>query len=171
MGKEAVKKQKELAGTEDGVRTLSTGVRVVLKPVPTALVEEVGNAVETPDPPMIMNEAKGREEPNPHDPAYKKALARYESERASAMMDAMIVFGVELVDGLPEDDGWVKQLAFVAQRTAFSLDQFDMDDPFEREFVYKKYVAMGTRDLMLLGQMAGLSQQDVQDAVDTFPGS
>jgi len=170
--KEAVDKQRELANADEREPiTLSTGVKAYLNPVAVSLVEDIGNAVEPPPVPTVYNEAKGREEPNPNHPQYLQDVRRYNEERAMAMADAAIVFGLDLVDGAPDDDTWIKKLQFVAKRSSLDLSAFDLDDPFDREFVYKKYVAVGSQDLVLVMKKAGLGQEDVDEALETFPSS
>lgn len=153
------------------VVTLSTGIRARIVPVAASLVEDVMNAVPEPEVPTFMNEQKGREEPNPHDPSYQRAMRQYERERNDAAMSALVLFGLELEDGVPDDDTWLKKLQFIERRTQLDLSGFDLNDELDQEFVYKRYIACGTMDLITIGRKAGLSQEDVQEAVNTFPGT
>jgi hypothetical protein len=162
---------RELAEEDaSGVVTLSTGVRARLVPVGVNLIRDA--ALHIPDPPVprFFNEDKSREEENPSDPAYQAACAGAERRREAAGMDALILFGVELADGLPEGDGWLQKLRFLAKRGGLDLDGFDLDDPLEREFLYKKYIAVGSQDLIALGQMSGISRAEVQAGLASFPG-
>lgn len=167
----AVAVARELA--EEGapkIVTLSTGVRARLVPVGVNLVRDAAMHIQDPPVPRFLNEDKGREEENPNDPAYLAACAEAERRREAAGMDALILFGVELVDGPPQDDGWLRKLQFLAKRGELDLDRFDLDDPLEREFLYKKYVAVGSLDLIALGQVSGISRREVKAALDSFPG-
>jgi len=80
-------------------------------------------------------------------------------------MDAMIMFGFELVDGVPEGDGWIKQLKLL------SIDVSDSDDEVEREFLYKKFVVVTPEDLKLVTDISGLSAEAIREAEASFPGN
>ena len=153
------------------VVTLSTGVKARVVPVAVSLVEDVMNAVPEPEVPTFFNEQKGREEPNPHDPSYQRAMRQYERDRNDAAMSALVLFGLDLVDGVPEDDGWLRKLQLIERRTSLDLSDFDLEDELDIEYVYKRYIACGTQDLILVGHKAGPSQEDVQKAVNTFQGT
>ena len=165
---EVAKKRAEAAG--DGVVTLSTGVRARLVPVSINLVRDAAMRVPDPEVPKFLNEEKGREEENPNDPAYLKAVAEAAEKRATAGMDAAILFGVELADGLPENDGWLRKLKFMERRGQIDLSEFDLDDPFDREFLYKKYVAVAASDMDRVSELSGFGRGEVDAALASFPG-
>lgn len=153
---------------DDSVVILSTGVRVRLNPVSSSLVEDMKNAIKMPPVPMVWIEAKEREEENPNDPAYIDAVREVESKRASAVLDALVMFGVELEDGLPEDAVWVKKLKVLERRNALDLSGFDLDDNFDLEFLYKRYVAVAGADLAIVGSLHGMRPLEVARARATF---
>jgi hypothetical protein len=153
-----------------GIQTLSTGVRARLVPVGVNLIRDAALHIQDPPVPKFLNEDKGREEENPSDPAYQAACAEAERRRENASVDALILFGVELADGVPEDGDWLKKLRFLAKRGGLDLDGFDLDDPLDRELLYKKYVAVGSDDMIALGLMSGISRMEVRAALDSFPG-
>jgi hypothetical protein len=143
--------------------TLSTGVRAKLVPVSASLIDEVTAQVKNPLPPMWMNEQKGREEPNPSDPEYLQKLEDTERERGVKAMDALVMFGVELVDGVPEDDVWLSKLQFLG------VVEADRElSPMEREFLYKKHVALSAVDISEVTKMSGISAEEVEIAEATF---
>lgn len=146
----------------DRVRVLSTGYRARLKPVAASLVDEVTARIEDPPVPTWFNPEKEREEENPHDPAYQRAVAKAERARAGAATDALIMFGVELVDPLP-DNGWERQLRLLGI-------EVDAEDVLGREFYFKKYIAVGSEDLILVSTLTGLTQADIDQAVRSFQG-
>lgn len=154
MSNPVIEVAQEQGGISD-IHTLSTGVRVRIKPVPPALVNDVMLRVKVPQVPEVWNEKKGRGEPNPLDPGYVAALARYEQERGAAALDAVSMFGLELVDGLPDDDTWLVKLRMLG----IEVD----DNPVAREFYYKKYIALGN-DLDQLQQLMGVTPEDVAQA-------
>jgi len=155
---------------DSDVVTLSTGYRARIKPVGASLIDDAVAQIENPPVPTYMDEAKGREEENPHDPKYLRDLKDAERKQAQVAMDAMVMFGIQLVDGVPDDDTWLRQLTFYAKRSGLDLSEYDLDDPLEKEFLFKKYIATGTMDLLEVGRRAGLRREDVADAVKSFPG-
>lgn len=157
---EAAKGQEEPGG---GIKTLSTGVRVRLRAVSSSLISEVMAKIKDPDVPILHDEEKDRDLPNPNDPAYLRALDDAENQRNQAATDAMLVFGVELVDPMPEDTSWTNKLGFLGI-------EVNMDDAFALEFAYKKYIAVGTPDLPLVyGASSPVSAEEVAKAMSGFP--
>lgn len=150
-------------------RVLSTGVRVRLGSVSATLIEEVSSRIPYPDVPMWHNEAKERDEPNPGDPKYLDEVAQVDRDRGIAAMDAMILFGVELLDGVPDDDTWVTKLRFLEKRNMLDLGEYDFQDEMDREFLFKRYVAIGAADLDLVGEMIGVSEEAIAAAAESFP--
>ena len=153
----------EGSGDSDGVITLSTGARAKIHSVSASLVDQVSARVKDPEVPMWFNEKKDREEPNPSDPNYLRALDDVSRERGLAAMDALIMFGVELVDPMPEDDLWIRKLALVGIK-------IDPEDELEKEFMYKKYIAVGAEDVTLVTDKSGMSAEAVAEADRTFRG-
>src|SRR5512144_292538 len=101
----------------DQVRTLSTGYRAIVRPVSASLIDDVTSRVEYPSVPEFFNEEKGRPEPNPMDPEYVRQVAAANRQRGVAAVDAIIMFGVELIDPIPviapdtpPSKNWVKKL-------------------------------------------------------------
>lgn len=162
-----VAKDRASEGAEE--RVLSTGIRVRLGSVSATLIEEVSSRIPYPDVPMWFNEAKERDEPNPGDPKYLDAVAQVDRDRGIAAMDAMILFGVELLDGVPDDDTWVNKLRFLEKRNMLDLGDYDFTDALDREFLFKRYVAIGAADLDLIGEMIGVSEEAIASAAESFP--
>jgi len=156
----------------DGVRevVLSTGHRARLTPVATSLLETVRSQVKDPDVPMWLNESKEREEPNPVDPTYLQQRAEAGSRRSAAIMDALMLFGVELLDGLPEDDDWLDKLRLMQRLGTLDLSDLDLDDQLDRRFAYLKFVAIAAADYWLLSELSGVTPQGVAEQAAMFPG-
>lgn len=148
--------------------TLSTGVCVCLHPVSSSLVEEMKAAIPMPPVPVVYIEAKDREEENPNDPRYIDAVEEVNRKRGDAILDALLIFGVELVEGLPEDKTWLKKLRLLERRKTLDLSGFDLDDAFDLEFLYKKYVAVAGTDLRIISGLHGFSPMEVARARATF---
>jgi hypothetical protein len=155
---------------KDDIVVLSTGIRARIVPVAASLIDSVANRLKPPKMPTFYNEEKGREEENPNHPDYMAALADYAQVRGQAVMDVMVMFGLELVDGVPEDKLWLRRLRFLEKRGQLDLSGYDLDDDFDLEFVYKKFIATGTEDLAAIGRRAGLNKEAIEEAAQSFPG-
>jgi hypothetical protein len=138
-----------------------SGVRVRLHPVSAALITDVTARIKDPKIPSWYNKDKEREEPNPDDPEYLAALEETVSRRGMAAMDAMAMFGVELIDGLPADERWLDTLKQMERRGLLDLSIYDLGDPVEQEFLYKRYVLVTNDVLLKVGRMSGVSADGV----------
>lgn len=152
----------------DAEHVLSTGIRARIVPVAASLIEEVTRRIEDPEVPMWHDKDRGKDIPNPDHPVYIREVQEATRRRGEAAMEAMILFGVELIDGLPEDDGWLAKLRFLDKRGMLDLSQYDLDDPLDVEFVYKRYIAVGSADFVRIGRESGLSEEGIRTAGETF---
>lgn len=160
------------------VYTLSTGVRVRLLPVNSMLIQAAMGRIKDPEVPIFKDEAQGREYANPSDPHYQNQLEEAARDRGYARLNTVILWGVELVDGLPDDEGWLYKLQLMARQGVIDLSDFDLDNPIDKEFAYKKFVAIGdeltsdgaNRDLNLILNRGMVSEEAIEEASDTFPG-
>lgn len=155
---------------------LSTGYWAHIHPVSAPLIDEASARVPEPRPPIVFVDDKGREEPNPNDPDYLRELDRLDVERSMAAIDVMIMMGVELVneDGTPyeidESGRWRKQLKLLEKMNRIDLARYDLTDPDELEFVFKKYIATATSDIPMISTFSGLDAGEIEEAVKTFRG-
>lgn len=171
MAKESLKVFKDERSEAGENLVLSTGVRARLRPVAPRLLDDVAYKIKDPDPPMWHNEAADRDEPNPFDSVYNRELAETQRARGLAQLDVLIVCGVELLDGIPDVKSWLPPLKMLERLTKQPfLDGFDLNDELDREYVYKKYVAVGNADLVNLTKLAGLTPAEVDQAVKAFSG-
>jgi hypothetical protein len=167
---------KQHAGKKLEVVELSTGYLAEISPVSLSILNDVQLTIKMPEVPTWFNENKGKEEENPNDPAYLAAVQDVDTRRNLAAADAMIMFGVQLVDtqGSPfrydDDMHWLKKLRYFEKRGLLSLADFDLEDDFDLEFLFKKYVAVGAADIMTIGKMSGVSEEAVQSAQASFQG-
>lgn len=167
---DVAKRQRETKKELGTIHTLSTGIRVRIVPVAAHLIDEAMFEIKDPMVPR-QDIGKGREEPNPLDPQYKRDLAEAEHARGVAASDTLILMGVQLADGMPEDDEWLKGLKFLARLGHFkALEGFDLKDPLDKEFVFKKYYAISARDIQYVGNASGMSKEEVDLAVRGFQG-
>jgi hypothetical protein len=157
-----------VAAQDKGVITLSTGVRARIRPVSATLLDEVSQMVPAPEVPRQFIEAKGREESNPLDPIYQQAVKDADRQRGLKTTEALIMFGIELVDGMPPEEEWLPKLIYMQKRGLLDLTKFDLDDPMEVELVYKLYVAVSGADLMYVSMASGLTEKEVAEAMTSF---
>lgn len=157
---ETAKEEKGMDG--DGIVTLSTGVRVRIKPVSASLIQEVVAKIEYPDVPKWHNPEKGRVEDNPLDPDYRRKVAQVSQDRGKAALDALAMFGVELADGLPEDETWIRQLNLLGIT-------FD-DNPVDKKYYYTKHIAVGNMDdWNKISRASGVTEEGIAAARASFP--
>jgi hypothetical protein len=158
-----------LAASKNEV-TLSTGVRARIRPVSATMLDEISSSVPEPPVPKQFIDSKQREEYNPLDPAYQLEVKRTQHLRGMKTTEALIMFGIELVDPLPDKETWLPKLRYLEKRGALDLSRFDLDDPFELELVFKLYMAVAAPDLMYVSMASGLTEKEVAEAMTSFPG-
>lgn len=150
--------------------TLPSGDRVILKPITASLVDAVTSRIKDPKPPMWHNPDKDIDEPNPSHPDYLEELREVGRLRGMAAMDAMCMFGVELVNGVPEDGKWIKKLEFMQKHGMLDLTGYDLNDELDREFLYKRYIAVDASVINQISELSGISGEEVTAAEESFPG-
>lgn len=163
----------EAVREQTGVVQLSTGYWIRIKPVSASLIDEAQSVLREPPVPEFYIAEKDRYEPNPSDPAYLRALERLDVDRAIAAADTIILFGVELVneDGSPyviESGEWMKKLKFLEKRGQLDLSVYDLDDPLDMEFIFKKYIAVAAPDFVIISEASGIREEDISRAKRSF---
>jgi hypothetical protein len=161
----AAKRSRNVSGKEI---ILSTGIKAILTAVSSSSIIEAQAEIIDPPVPMVKIEGKPGEFENPNDPAYLKEVQRVQMERVQAGIDTLIIMGVELVDGIPSDDKWLKKLQYLAKRGRISLDSYDLNDELDRDFLYKKYIAMSSDDWNMLNEISGINPADIEAAGNLF---
>jgi hypothetical protein len=165
---------KERKEEEELIVTLIGGIRAKVLPVPASLIDEVASRIEEPKVPVWHNEEKGRDEPNPSDPAYIKELAEVERQKGLAAIDALAMFGLELIDPIQtlDEEGneatWLKKLRFMGTKGLFDLDEYDLDNPMELEYLWKRYIGVDTNVLSRISRTSGITQEEVTEAEKSF---
>lgn len=153
--------------------TLENGIVLRFKAFPSEMVRRVADKLPEPEVPVVMNEDKGREEPNPNDPTYLRAVAQHQQDAWSAAVDVMIAAGTEIEsvpEGLhrPEGNQWLE----LAQHFGVEVE---VETPLSRYISWVQlYAIAGSSDwmkvLLPLIQRAGMSEEEVARAVKSFRG-
>ena len=148
--------------------TLSTGVRARIKTVAASLIDRVTSRLVEPEVPMEMNPDKQREEPNPLSPKYASAVKEYNKSRGEAAIEAMVMFGVDLIDPVPDKKEWLDKLQFLAKHERLDLSQYDLESPIDLEYLYKIFIAVGVQDLALIMASASIPTEAINRAAESF---
>lgn len=170
---EVAREQAAQKREENKVYTDPNGVQYRLVPVSAIAVQAAMNKIPDPKIRTFKNPTTGKEEANPGHPEYIKELKEVEDERGLASVDAFVMFGIEIIDGLNHDEydeKWISQLAY--------LDLIDdeeaenaKDDPFVYEFLYKKYRLSDTNAIIKIQTLSGVTQEQIAEAKDSFPSN
>lgn len=148
--------------------TLPTGDRARLLPVSAALIDEVTSHLKDPKPPTWHNPETEADEPNPNHPDYLSELEEMGRKRGLAVIDASVMFGVELLDGLPEPEKWMQKLKWMAKHGKLSLEGYDLEDPLDLEFLYKRFIAVSNDVMEQILRLSGVGPEDVERAEKSF---
>ena len=147
---------------------LSTGIKVKIRVVPAMLIEQAVSRIKIPGIPVQTLE-DGRKVENPNHPEYLQARQEALRKQQQASIDVMVAF-VDLVDPI-EDDSWISRVKYLERLGHIDLSEYDLSDPLDKEFVYKKFIAIGNKDAELILRANGIAEEDLQAARDTFPGT
>lgn len=143
------------------------GVRVKLTPVSSTLIDAVTNKIKDPPVPTWMNPDKEREEPNPNDPEYLAELAEANRKRGLAALDALAMFGIEMIDPIPENRSWVRKLTILG----VDMSGYDLEDALDIEFLYKRFFIATNDVIERISEVSGISPDEVAQAEATFSGN
>ena len=142
--------------------------RIRVKPIPAAIITDVTNRIPDPIVPTWYNKEMERTESNPNDPEYARAKSEVERKRGEAMIDATILFGIELPDGIPDPAEWMPRLQFMIKRGQLDLSSFDLSDPLELEYVFKRYVIGNIALITHIQQISSVMPDDIGKAAAPF---
>lgn len=157
------------------VHQFSTGVKVKFSQVPQMMVLRIQEA--HPIPEIYKQSVPGRNGQNqvvdnPNHPDYLERKQQAENIRTLKILETMILVGVDLVDGLPKSDAWLRKL-----ETVMNFDKYyTVDDSGVRtmsddakKLVYIMNVAAVTGDdFALISRNTGLTEDRVAEDVASF---
>ena len=157
---------------DDNTITLSTGVVLRGKQAPPLALVSVLAAFPRPKPPVYMNKQMGREMENPDDPDYIEQVRSWQMESSSATLNALIMYGTELVSKPkrmpgPEDDDWLDEYRLLG------LPIYPSNKYWRYLIWIKVKAATADTDLNLVkevvGRLSGVPESKVK-AAEEFPG-
>lgn len=159
--------------------TLGNGIVLNLKPVPPLLLQAVNAEFKTPEPPVVFMEEKGRNEPNPNDPAYEKELEELAEAQDLAINNVILATGTSVKfvpEGYfkPEEDGWLATVDYVIKLSGKDIP-FNREDPTERYLAWLRFYAIETGvDLALVQglpmNLAGIREGEIDEVLESFRG-
>lgn len=109
----------EIAAVLNGRRreavSLSNGIVLRLRDVPPYALQNAATKFPPPTIPVVYIEDKGREEENPLDPDYLKALQTHSVKQLELAVDVLLLLGTSLLtkpegEEGPEDNEWHERL-------------------------------------------------------------
>ncbi len=166
----AQKESKTKKKTQDDIVVLASGIRVRYRPVGANAIREAQARIPDAVVPTFTDPNTGKEQPNPAHPAYAAEQKEIDALRTTAAMDVLMLLGIELVDPMPEDASWLDSFVFLKLISAEDA-KFAQDSPIALELYYKKYVVADANVITQLGQLAGVTQEMIAEARDSFPSN
>jgi hypothetical protein len=167
-GNEAIETARELADdTQDDLWEVE-GYTIRVKAIPVAIISDVTSRIPEPPIPVWHNEEYNRDEQNLSDPAYIQAKGEVDQKRGQAMIDATVMFGIELPDGVPPTEKWLPKLKFMEKRGQVDLSEYDLNDSLELEFVFKRYIIANIGLINYIQEMSSVMPEDVVKAGKPF---
>ena len=166
--KAAIETARELADeTQDDLWEVE-GYLIRVKAIPMAIISDVTNRIPEPVIPVWRNPEYDRDEQNPNDPAYLQAKEEVDRKRGEAMIDAIVMFGIELPDGVPPTEKWLPKLKFMEKRGQVDLSGYDLSDPLELDFVFKRYIIANIGLISYIQNMSAVTPEDIGKAGKPF---
>ncbi len=153
---------------------LTSGVILRLRQPSTWAVTEVVRqmAAIRPQPPILHDPDRGRDEPNEADPDYQAALRAHEDRELERKYEVVIATGTT-VEHVPADVPGMDDPAWLEMLAALGIPQPAEMTPSERYIRWVKYVAAPAQEdwLMLvtgLRPRVGTPEEAVATAASTF---
>ena len=122
-----------------------------------------------PQPPMVFDEVKGREEENPNNPAFRRELGRWSARTGERVMSVVLMTGTQYVSsgeqiGGPNSEDFSEYMAVIG----IPLAELGM----QRYIQWIKYIATNDVELNTLGlqllRLVGVPEVEVKEAIDNF---
>jgi hypothetical protein len=144
------------------------GYKIRVKAIPVAIISDVSNRIPDPEIPIWHDPEYDRDVQNPNDPAYLNKKEEVDRKRGEAMIDATVMFGIDLPDGVPPTEKWLPKLKFLEKRGQVDLSGYDLSDDLEKEFVFKKYIIASIALINYIQNMSSVTPEDIGEAGRPF---
>lgn len=143
------------------------GVTARIVPVPIGLLQDALSRLKEPKVPTFFDEDKQESYENPTDPEYLRAIEEHKEKISKVTTEVFCMFGIEL-DGMPETDEWLKRIQFLVKRGTIVLDDIDLQDEMDREFLFKRYIVGSTAVIRAISEKTSVTQAGVNKAKEFF---
>lgn len=160
-----------------------SGLKLGIHEVPPLILRQPLQDLPEPEPPTIYLEDKGVSEPNPSNPDYIEAHAKWQATLGLATMDTMLLLGTTepsedgepkpLIIDLgsvmaPDKEGWVHWLEAAGVRV-------DLSSPNTRYLCWLRYYAVSNagdlnRLMTAIAGKSGVKEEDVDLSAEAFQG-
>lgn len=164
--KEAIEVAREQASDDEPFEYNGYLIRVLS--IPAAIISDVTNKIPEPVVPVWHNKEYDRDEENKSDPGYIRAKDEVDRKRGEAIMDAVVLFGIELVNGVPPTSEWLPKLQLMEKMGNLNLSSYDLSDPMIMEFVFKRYKLADMDLINHVQQISSVTSDDVEKAGKSF---
>lgn len=168
-----VDRESKSKDADPDIVTLSTGIKLRLRPYGRLPIADMYKRFPAPEPPRITDEERGIVEENRQDPDWLEAMQVWMVERWGAVRDYMLMVGTAveyLPDGVygPDDDDWL----IIAETIQYPVD---LRKP-TRYLAWLKVIAIPTDEDMLtvvtqLQGLGGVTEEHVAAAAALFRGN
>ncbi len=156
--------------SKNKITTTPSGYRVKLVPVAANVLREAQSRIPDATTRTFTNPTDGKEYENPAHPEYIAEVKLVQEERTKASMSAMVLFGMELLEPIPEDNEWLEKCRFAKLITEEEYKEaISTDGKYMREMLFKTYVVSDFTIINQIASMSGVTQEMVAQARDSFP--
>lgn len=146
---------------------LSSGVVLETVDVSPMLALDVSNRFKMPPVPIIHDEEKGYDIPNPNDEDYLTRCEEVKMEQGNAILDVLIAKGTRLYSApedmsRPEQDNWIEDMEFLLK---YAIDR----RPLSRYLAWVRYIACVSQDditklTLKVYAKLGVSEEKLRDS-------
>lgn len=148
------------------IYTTAGGHRVRFRPVGVGLIQKVSSQIPDPIVPVVPHpNDESRLIENPMDPQYRKELQKVSAAREEAIVNALFLRSIELLDEIPDKSEWLDDLVFLG---VVSEQEVETATPKHIELWFKKHVVADKETQNRIMKSMGLTEGMVAEARQTF---
>lgn len=148
--------------------TLSSGVKLEVKPISGIVLQRAQMVVPDAEVPKFFIQDQNRWVDNPHHPDYEQALRDAALAKAEVALHTLVRKACKVVDGLPEDDRWLRLiLRYEAEDTL--LEKFNLAHPSDlRVFYILREAVRESEDIDKIVKASCLCEESVKEFLRSF---